>query len=36
MILILLNILNWILLLTYLFFGVIIADKILDWAVNDK
>ena len=24
--------LNWILLFTYLFFGVFIAEKILDWA----
>ena len=29
-------ILSWILLLTYLFFGVIIAEKILDWFDNGK
>ena len=29
-------ILSWILLLTYLVFGVIISEKILDWFANDK
>jgi hypothetical protein len=28
-------VLSWIFLLTYLFFGVIIAEKILDWFAND-
>jgi hypothetical protein len=27
---------SWLFLLTYLFFGVIIAEMILDWFANDK
>ena len=29
-------ILTWTIYLTYIFFGVFIAEKILDWAINAK